>query len=189
MRRYRVEASVDPPYRRTFSGATLRTWAEQVMDGLDLPEQTGVTISVTGDERVQDLNRAYRGLDEPTDVLSFPFTGRSKPAPYHGAITPEGVEPEDFVVPKRAGGSLGEVVIAFPYAARQAAADGRTVRSELSLLLVHGILHLLGYDHEEAEEERVMWEKTADLLSLLGPEGPASPGSAAGGVGDHPQRL
>ena len=111
-----------------------------------------VCIVLTGDEEMKQLNRTYRCLDQTTDVLSF------------SAQEGQG----SFVVgDPKAGVYLGDIVIAYPYARRQAEAQGHDVDMELSLLVIHGVLHLLGYDHSEVEEEGRMWDRQRQLLRLL----------------------
>jgi len=107
---------------------------------------------ITGDRAVQTLNRSYRGEDAPTDVLSF-------------ALTEGG---QDFVLPPDGLLRLGEVVVSLPTARRQAQEAGRPVEEELAHLVVHGLLHLLGYDHREEREEREMRAREEPLLAGLG---------------------
>lgn len=115
-----------------------------------------VTLVVAGDDLLQQLNRDYRGIDAPTDVLSF--------------AAQEDAEGETlFVSAPEAANYLGDVIISFPTAQRQAAAVGQSVADELSLLAVHGVLHLLGYDHASAEEEADMWARQAQILASLPP--------------------
>ena len=109
-----------------------------------------VTIAVTGDETLRGLNQTYLGIDAPTDVLSF------------------GGESPDFVGPPDSEVYWGDVLIAYPQAQAQAAAAGHSIQAELALLVVHGILHLLGYDHVRPEDKEVMWERQAHVLSQLG---------------------
>ncbi|MGH2669621.1 MAG: rRNA maturation RNase YbeY, partial [bacterium] len=99
-------------------------------------------VLVTDDEAMRRLNAEYAGQDETTDVLAFSLR-----------------EGEEFVSPDGVV-RLGEVIISYPTASRQAAEAGRLVDEEIAHLLVHGILHLLGYDHMKAEEERVMLART-----------------------------
>ena len=106
-------------------------------------------VLVTDDEAVRRLNREYAGEDAATDVLAFSLR-----------------EGEEFVSPDGVV-RLGEVIISYPTASRQAAVAGRLEDEEIAHLLVHGILHLLGYDHAEAEEERVMRERERELLASL----------------------
>ena len=106
-------------------------------------------VLITDDEAVRRLNAEYAGEDETTDVLAFSLR-----------------EGEVFVSPDGVM-RLGEVIISYPTASRQAAEAGRRVDEEMAHLLVHGILHLLGYDHVEPEEERVMRGREAELLASL----------------------
>ena len=93
-------------------------------------------ILFVGDQRMRGLNRRYRGEDRTTDVLSFAM--RDAPTSHASRLTPR---------------PLGDVVIAVPTAARQAKQGQRSLDEELAVLLVHGILHLCGYDHERSEKE------------------------------------
>ena len=114
---------------------------------------------VTSDEAVQQLNRDYRGVDAPTDVLSF------------AAQESSDEEPELVLPPEVAAelaAYLGDIVIAYPYAARQAARFGNSVAAELRLLTVHGVLHLLGYDHATPAEEAAMWAIQEQVLAAFG---------------------
>jgi probable rRNA maturation factor len=109
-----------------------------------------LTLVVTDDEAVRALNRDYLGIDAPTDVLSF------------GGGSP------DFVNPPDAEAYLGDLVIAYPQASAQASAAGHTIEAELALLVVHGVLHLLGYDHVRSKDKAAMWGRQSDILSQLG---------------------
>lgn len=110
-----------------------------------------VTLVITSDEAVTELNRAYLGIDGPTDVLSFPAQ-----EPTTG-----------FVSAPEMANYLGDIIIALPYTRRQAATLGRRLRDELRLLTVHGVLHLLGYDHAEPDEEASMWARQDAILAQL----------------------
>ena len=121
-------------------------------------------VVVADDDTVKDLNRRYRGLDESTDVLSFSY---DHPGEYYGTdeSPSEPSEASGFVMPPGTGPGLGEVVISYPQAARQAESSGRTTRHEVAHLLAHGILHLLGYDHRDADEESAMTAKESIVLA------------------------
>ena len=107
-----------------------------------------LSLELVGDGRMSRLNRTYRGGDGPTDVLAFPL--RESPGP-RSAL-------------------LGDVVIAFPTAVRQAVSLGHSIDEELVRLLIHGLLHLLGYDHERGEHEaRRMQRKEKALFRTLLP--------------------
>lgn len=108
-----------------------------------------VSLVFVNDSYIHDLNLRYRGVDSPTDVLSFSMLeGESLP------------EAGDELL-------LGDVVISLPAARRQAAAYGHSFRREVAYLAVHGVLHLLGYDHEEEAARRVMRQKEEEILETL----------------------
>jgi len=106
-----------------------------------------LTIVLTDDSKVHELNRDYLGIDSPTDVLSFPA---SETDPETGARY------------------IGDIVISLPYAARSAEKAGHPLESEVQLLVVHGVLHLLGHDHAKPGEKAKMWKAQAEILQTLG---------------------
>lgn len=110
-----------------------------------------LALTFVGGQRIRALNRAYRGIDRATDVLSF--SQREGEA----LAAPPGAEPV-----------LGDVVVALTVAARQARAFGHSLEREAAFLAVHGTLHLLGYDHETPPEEAVMMAKAERVLETLG---------------------
>ncbi|ASS76086.1 rRNA maturation RNase YbeY [Tumebacillus algifaecis] len=120
-----------------------------------------VVISLVDDERIQELNRTYRGKDVPTDVLSF-------------AMMDEGVgEPEIFFDPEDAeqleeDDMLGDIIISVPTAKRQAEEYGHSVERELAFLAVHGFLHLIGYDHGTEDEEKEMFSRQDAIMLAAG---------------------
>lgn len=105
------------------------------------------TIVLTGDETLKTLNAQHLGIDAPTDVLSFPA---------------------DEFDPDQQMPYIGDVIISVPRAKEQAKAAGHPLENEISLLIVHGILHLLGYDHDSEERKALMWKKQAEILNNLG---------------------
>jgi probable rRNA maturation factor len=121
-----------------------------------------ITIVITGDEEMRKLNLSYRGVDMPTDVLSFASQERTEEDP-ELRLPPELLEEMKAY--------LGDVIIAFPYAARQADEYGNSVASELRLLVVHGTLHLLGYDHDSPTRKAQMWAVQDAVLAAFGDEG------------------
>jgi probable rRNA maturation factor len=111
-----------------------------------------ISILFVGDQGIRDLNYQFRGIDCPTDVLSFPQLSDDEPEPPGAPV-------------------LGDVAISLETARNQSGDHGLSLEEELTLLLIHGILHLLGYDHEisDQEEER-MRKKTRELFTLIYPE-------------------
>ncbi|HNK63658.1 MAG TPA: rRNA maturation RNase YbeY [Anaerolineales bacterium] len=106
-----------------------------------------ITIVLTDDSQLHELNRDYLGVDAPTDVLSFPASELDPETGTH---------------------YLGDILLSIPRAGQQAEAAGHSLEAEAQLLVVHGTLHLLGYDHATDEEKAVMWSEQAKVLERLG---------------------
>ena len=122
-----------------------------VLTSLDCNEHE-ISILFIGDQRIRDLNKQFRNIDRPTDVLSFP------------QIVAGELETPGTLI-------LGDVAISLETARYQSEEHGLSFEEELTLLLIHGILHLLGYDHEiSGQEEDRMRNKTRELFSLIYPE-------------------
>lgn len=120
--------------------------------GLDPLDEWGLTW--VDAEGIQALNQQYRGVDAPTDVLAF------------------ALEEAQEVLSAPEGRLLGDVIVAVDVATRQAAARGHDLEAELALLSVHGLLHLLGEDHDTPARKARMWERQATLLRELGFDAP-----------------
>jgi len=132
-----------------------------------LGDKIEISLAVVGDGRMRRLNKMYRGKNRVTDVLAF--SHRSVLPYLVKAFPPVGKKTEvEFVGPPDGIERLGEVVICYPRAKKQAKRMGHSLEKELTLLFTHGLLHLLGYDHEkdikEAEEMRKLEE---EILSDL----------------------
>ncbi len=132
----------------------LRTLAVRVLAGEGIADGVSLTVLTTGDETLQDLNLRFLGIDAPTDVLAFP----------------EALEADEpWTVDETATPSLGEIAISMPTAIQQASEQGHSVGDELAHLLVHGILHLCGYEHEQGgEEEARMRAREEHYLGGIG---------------------
>ncbi len=133
----------------------LRGIIERVLIGENAGTDVEVGLVVAGEERVRELNRSYRGKDEPTDVLAF------------STLEEIGGDSPPFVAPPDGVRHLGEVIISYPQAVMQAVERQHPVEREVALLIVHGVLHLLGYDHELPEPERRMMAREAEILSRI----------------------
>ncbi len=121
------------------------------MLGEGVADGTSMALLITDDDEVRGMNLQFLGIDEPTDVLSFPD------------------EADDFVQGMADEPLLGDIAIALPTAARQAAELGHSLDAELAHLLTHGILHLCGYDHVNSpEEEARMRAREEHYLGDLG---------------------
>jgi probable rRNA maturation factor len=148
---YTIEIQIDESYGQqteSLRRAALATLAHQRMEG-----PCELTVVVAGDESSRELNRRHRGVDAPTDVLAFP-----------------GEAHEPFVGAPDLPRYLGDVIISFPRAQAQAAEAENEVQAELQLLVVHGVLHLLGYDDQAEPERARMWKAQQTILDGLGVE-------------------
>jgi probable rRNA maturation factor len=131
----------------------LQRLAAHVLAAERVPDDMELSVLVVDAEAIRRLNGHHMGSDRPTDVLAFPMDLPGETLPGEPAI-------------------LGDVVLCPEVAAGQATEHGKSVSAELDLLLVHGILHLLGHDHAEPEEQRVMFERTDELLAGFGEPAP-----------------
>ena len=127
--------------------ALLERAARFTLDLVPDSANSDITIVLTDDAQLHELNREYLGVDAPTDVLSFPA---SETDPETGARY------------------IGDILISVPYAAKGAKTAGHPLESELQLLVVHGVLHLLGHDHARPKEKAKMWKAQHEILTQLG---------------------
>jgi probable rRNA maturation factor len=131
---------------QSFPPELLERAASAVLD-LSAAPDCDLTIVLADEASIQGLNRDFLGIDAPTDVISFPAD-----------------EPD----PETGRRYLGDVVVSLKRAGEQAAERGHPVEAEMQLLVVHGVLHLLGHDHAEAQEKSRMWAAQAAALERLG---------------------
>jgi probable rRNA maturation factor len=121
--------------------------AHEALKHQSAPADADLTIVLTDNAQLQDLNREWMGVDAPTDVLSFP---------------------SDEIDPESGNRYLGDILVSVQRAAEQAKAAGHAVEAEVQLLVVHGVLHLLGHDHAADEEKAKMWQAQGEILTVLG---------------------
>lgn len=121
---------------------TLSQVAQTTLDELNAPP-CELTVVLTDENQIRELNRQYSGIDQATDVLAFPN---------------ESPDPDTGLIYK------GDVVIAQSIAERQAQSSGHTLEAELALLIVHGILHLFDYDHATVDDKEDMWQMQRKIL-------------------------
>ena len=168
--RRRVDIGVYKPFRDDVSGPWLRKIASRTLDAAFSGEGCRLGVVIADDDTLRRLNREYRGLDEVTDVLSFSTTHQGH---WEGEGDGPGVlEDDPFVMPPEEPHHLGEVIISYPQAARQASPDPAGVQpwgveQELALLVVHGVLHLLGFDHLRVQDEAEMQAREREVLSSV----------------------
>jgi probable rRNA maturation factor len=141
-----VQNQGEPPY--PIDAKLLEDAAGAVLAQHDVHLDSSLSVVIADNEFVRALNQQYRGVDSPTDVLSFPAD-------------------EPPVVIDDEPPYLGDLIIAFPYASAQAAREQHDLSDSLALLVVHGTLHLLGYDHDTAENRAEMWAAQESALIAL----------------------
>ncbi len=144
---------INEPYRDAIDVGWLRRAVEQTLSAREVDSKVELGLVITDDRVIQELNRTYRGIDATTDVLAFALQGE-------GFATP----PDGFL-------HLGEVLISYPQAERQAKEQGHSLERELMLLVTHGVLHLLGADDEHDEEEREMRAMEEKIMASMFGEG------------------
>lgn len=144
---YQIDVQNDEDF--PVDAARLQAAAAMVLTQQGAAADAALTIVITTDDEAAALNRQFRGIDAPTDVLSFPID--APPVDIPG-------EPQ----------YLGDLLIAHPYAAAQAQREGHDLSDSLSLLVAHGTLHLLGYDHDTPTRRAAMWQAQEQALRALG---------------------
>jgi probable rRNA maturation factor len=168
-----IDVSIDEPFQKGVTEEWVVMAAEYALQAaLPAGEPGQISLLVTDDATIRDLNRKFRGVDEVTDVLSFSTT-------YPGHWEGEAEAPDDqylkpgdpfslpFVLPPDEAPPLGEVIISYPQAQRQAQGQNESVERELALLIVHGVLHLVGHDHLNPEDAPLMQAKEQAALEAL----------------------
>ena len=123
-----------------------------------------VTVHLVLDAEIARLNARHRGIDRATDVLSFPLDV----PPTVAGLAGDRLGGRAFVAPPGEPRELGDIVISYPRVLAQAAEYGHSVERELGYLVAHGLLHILGHDHEEAEERAVMRAREEAALAAVG---------------------
>lgn len=139
---FEIHIQLDKKHHPKEFAEVLRQAAAATLHHLQVEPPASLTIVLDDDARLCTLNRQFRGIDKPTDVLSFP---------------------DDDLDPY-----LGDVVISWDRVQAQAIAGGHPAQAELQLLAVHGVLHLLGHDHATTEQRDAMWATQAAILTALG---------------------
>ena len=159
-----VDINIFGPFKSQVSRPWLRSAVKQVLEHQLPGESYQLSLVIADDDTIRWLNKDYRGLDEVTDVLSFSTTHQGH-WEGDGEAPPSYDDQVPFVLPPLEPPHLGEVVISYPQALRQAIPGPSGPTNELASLVVHGVLHLLGFDHAEPEEGAAMQQKERDILS------------------------
>ena len=143
---------------KPFVSLVSKQWLRQAVKltlihtGISSPVELGLVIA--GDDTVHELNRSYRSVDSTTDVIAFALSERRAKA-------------EPFITPPDDVNHLGEVIISYPQAKRQADEQRHPLERELALLVAHGVLHLLGYDHELPEQAQKMRALESQVMDAI----------------------
>jgi probable rRNA maturation factor len=148
-----INISIDRGFRGCPAPRWLEGIARQVLEAQGAGAEAEMGLLIATQERVKELNRDYLGEDAPTDVLAFSAREEGADLPF--------IHPPDGLL------HLGEVIIAYPQAVIQADEHRHSVKKELAILIIHGLLHLLGYDHDEPDRESQMRAREAELLGYV----------------------
>lgn len=143
-----ISISISEEFEKEVNSNILEVAAKKVLEFFSSESSYEVAIVIDSDELLQKLNLDYLGIDAPTDVLSFPSGAE--------------IDPDSNLV------YLGDILVSYPKALFQAQAAGHTVNDELQLLIVHGMLHLFGYDHSTVLDRENMWKIQDLILGNLG---------------------
>lgn len=142
-----IFVEIADPYTSLIGPALIERSAIMTLELQGSIPESDLTIFVTDDSRIHQLNQEYRQIDAPTDVLAFPA---------------------GYTDPDTAHRYLGDIIVSFDQARNQAQRSENTVEDELQLLVVHGVLHLLGFDHDKADDKEKMWLVQNQILNHLG---------------------
>lgn len=135
---------------------------ETALDYIGCPYETQVNLLLTQNEQIHEMNREFRKIDRPTDVLSFPMIDYPEPGTFDFLE-----EMDDCFDPESGELILGDIVISKEKVLEQAEEFGHSVLREYAFLIAHSVLHLTGYDHMEEEERMVMEQKQRDIMERL----------------------
>jgi len=152
----RLVIRFDKDFQGRIDKRWLRRLVKESLGAHGVDTEVELSLLITDDATVRDLNKKYRGKDKTTDVLSFGLEADKR-----------GDTSAGFVMPPGEMVHLGEVIVSYPKAVEQAAERKHPVEDELALLVVHGMLHLLGYDHDKPAREREMRSLEQRVLSAV----------------------
>lgn len=142
-----INIYAEEPYSEFVDVSILAKAIQTCFDLSGVDEELDINLVIDSDEAIHELNKEYRGVDSPTDVLSFES----------GEIDPETGREQ-----------LGDIMISYPRAVEQANKSGHPIIAEIQLLTIHGTLHLLGHDHADDEEKAKMWAMQRSVLDAVG---------------------
>ena len=156
-------ACIDIQVSPMFSKSIAKSWIDKVMKQVIEKEYGSKNIElgivITDDEVMKSLNMKFMGYDETTDVLAFPMEDTLN-SEQQGDIQFPAISGQNF--------QMGEILISYPQAKKQAFYAKTTIKGEILLLLVHGFLHLIGYDHAYPIDKENMWKKQDEIIATIG---------------------
>jgi len=144
----------DEGFEHTLNEGWLRQVASQALTA-EKQTDAEMGILITGQDKMRQLHKEYMDEDEPTDVLSFAMREKGP------------LDAPDFIFPAEDAAHLGEVIISYPQAEIQAGEHGHSAKKEVAILLIHGVLHLVGYDHDQPERQKKMQAREKAILKLV----------------------
>ena len=159
-----IEKETDDSFDFDYEEAA-KSIIEQALDYLKCPYEVQLNLTLTDNEGIHSINKEYRQIDRPTDVLSFPLVDYPEPN-----VFPDNLEEmaEDYFDLDTGELMLGDIIISVEKCKEQAKEYGHSELREYSFLIVHSMLHLFGYDHMEDDERLVMEEKQREILDKAG---------------------
>jgi probable rRNA maturation factor len=146
-----IQVLIRPRFEADVDADEVERAVQAALKAESVSKDASLSVVITDDVEIRTLNRQFRQVDAPTDVLSFANDAPSS----------------SFAVPPDEPPYLGDVILSFPRTRAQAAEQGHGVLQELRLLVVHGVLHLLGYDHDTSAQEARMWARQGAILDAL----------------------
>lgn len=143
--------------------ALLEVLVNAVLEDADLKTEVELNIVITDNEEIHKVNKEFRNIDKETDVLSFPALEFERPADFSS------IDMDDYSYynPDTKELILGDMMLSYERVSAQAKEYNHSVKREFAFLVVHSLLHLLGYDHENKEDEIIMREKQTEILERL----------------------
>ncbi len=156
---YESESTLDIPYKDIITSAI-----EESMDYEGCPYEAEVNVLITDNEDIRQINKEFRNIDSPTDVLSFPMVDYESPSDFDHLEDMT----NDYFNPETGELLLGDIVISVDKVKEQAEKYGHSETREMAFLVAHSMLHLFGYDHMEEDERLVMEQKQDEILSRRG---------------------
>lgn len=144
-----ININITKKYSSLVDSSLLERAALTTLEDQKVSSGSSLSLVISDDDRLLQLNQQFNNINAPTDVLSFP---------------------SDHIDPDSNSPYLGDVIISFSRAKEQATYAGHSIESELQLLVVHGVLHLLGHDHSDEQEQARMWIVQSRVLAMLGIE-------------------